>query len=108
MHGVSREGQRVFPRRIANRQSESCHAAARRESLAYVALKSKGRADLSPARPRVAIERRGAALCGGGQATLDTSLADCVMSTPRRSRLNWIITAMMTATVPATTAIARP
>lgn len=37
-----------------------------------------------------------------------TPRADCVMSTPRRSRLNRMSTAITTATVPATIAIAIP
>ncbi len=64
----------------------------------------------NPARPFVVLLRcGGVSLRGPPRAacqTPDTAFAVCVMSMPRRSRLNGISTAITMATVPATIAMA--
>ena len=68
---------------------------------------SKKAVRANPARPFIALLRRG--VTGpplAARQTPDTSFAVCVMSMPRRSRLNGISTAITMATVPATIAMA--
>ncbi len=71
---------------------------------------SKKAVRASPARPFIALLRCGGVSLRGpphaARQTSETSFAVCVMSMPRRSRLNGISTAITMATVPATIAMA--